>query len=78
MDNAKTIKDVYEHWSIPYRRGKDGEYVEEIHLVVIDAGYINYLDDESIFYDNSYPMEELFSFGDIVIEFSNSLRDAKK
>lgn len=78
MDDAKTIKDVYDHWNIPYQRGKDGEYVEEIHLVVTDTGYINYLDDESIFYDNSYPMEELFCFGDIVIEFSNSIRDAKK
>ena len=74
MDDAKTIKDVYDHWNIPYQRGKDGEYVEENHLVVTDTGYINYLDDESIFYDNSYPMEKLFCFGDIIIEFSRIFR----
>lgn len=78
MDVVKTIKDIYDFWNIPYNRGKDGEYIEEIHLVVTDTGYINYLDNESIFYDSSYSMEELFYFGDIVIEFSNSIRDAKK
>ena len=78
MDNAKTIKDIYDYWNIPYHRGSDGEYIEEINLVVTETGYINYLDNESIFYDNSYSMEEEFCFGDIVIEFSNSIRDAKK
>lgn len=77
MSYIRTMKDVYEHWNIPYR-SECGEYVEEINLRVTDTGYINYLDNESIFYDNSYPMEELFYFGDILIEFSNSIRDAKK
>ena len=46
MDNAKTIKDIYDHWNIPYHRGSDGEYIEEINLVVTETGYINYLDNE--------------------------------
>lgn len=78
MEDIKTIKDVYDHWNIPYLRNKSGDYVEEIHLMVTDTGYINFLDDESIFYDSSYPMEEKFCFGEIVIEFSNSLKDAKR
>lgn len=76
-NDIRTIKDIFNHLGyIGSNNGSDFE--EDFMLVLTDTGFINYIDDESIFYCNGYAQEEVFSFGEIVIEFSNTIKDAQK
>ncbi len=78
VKDIHTNLQIFQYLGFPCVFGKDGLFVEEVQLVVTDTGYINYPDTESIFYKKKYPLEEKFSFGDIIVEFSNSGRDARK
>lgn len=62
------IEEIYCKWGIPYNYEH-----EKIQLVITDDGYINYIDDESVFFDGIY--EEKIFFGDIIIECSNTNTD---
>lgn len=72
-DNIRTIEDIFNR--LGYKTKSDAE---NFWLVLTDTGFTNYIDDESIFYCNGYTQEETFLFGEITIEFSNTIKDAKK
>lgn len=73
-DNGiKTIDDIFNHLGIMAKHD-----AENFSLLLTDTGFINYIDDESIFYCSDYATEESFCFGEIIIEFSNTIKDAQK
>lgn len=74
--NIRTIKDIFETLNYPIKFSDT--FVEDFYLILTDNGFLNYIDDESIFYSSQYAKIENFSFGEIVIEFSNTIKDAEK
>lgn len=55
---------IYHRWKIPYNAE-----CEKTQIVITDNGYINYIDDQSIFFNGVY--EESISYGDILLVCSN-------